>query len=167
MTSKRTAIVFILAASCAGLAAFSAPAYSQMPKSGTYSAWFGWHSYGTLADLGNGVMHWHGQFDGALRNDAGSGFMHQAAVICPGATLIVGGHAYYRGNCVLTDKDGDRATLVWQCDAKLGARCDGPMEWVGGTGKYTGITGKNTFNGGFVGAGPQGYSLWKGDWRLP
>jgi hypothetical protein len=68
-------------------------AHAQTPKGGNYSAWFGWHSYGTLTDLGNGVMHWHGQFDGALRNDTGSGFMHQAAVICPGATLIVAGHA--------------------------------------------------------------------------
>ena len=59
---------------------------------------------------------------------------------------------YYRGNCIITDKDGDRATLVWLCDAKLGERCDGPMEWVGGTGKYTGIKGNNTFNGGLVGA---------------
>jgi hypothetical protein len=147
--------------------AFASAAQAQVAKSGTYSAWFGWHSFGTLTDLGKGVMQWHGEFNGALRNDTGSGFMHHASVICPGATLIIGEHAYFRGNCIITDKDGDRATLVWLCDAKLGERCDGPMEWVGGTGKYTGIKGNNTFNGGFVGAGPQGYALWKGEWRLP
>ena len=147
--------------------ALASAAQAQITKSGTYSAWFGWHSFGTLTDLGKDVMHWHGEFNGAIRNDAGSGFLHDASVICPGATLIVGGHWYPRGNCIITDKDGDRATLVWLCDAKLGERCDGPFEWVGGTGKYTGITGKSTFNGGFVGAGPQGYSLWKGEWRLP
>jgi hypothetical protein len=152
---------------CALLMAYSGAAQAQIAKSGSYSAWFGWHSFGTLTDLGNGVMQWHGEFNGALRNDAGSGFMHDASVICPGATLIVAGQAYYRGNCIITDKDGDRATLVWLCDSKLGERCDGPMEWVGGTGKYSGIKGKSTFNGGFVGAGPQGYSLWKGEWRMP
>ena len=146
---------------------FASVAQTPIAKSGTYSAWFGWHSFGTLTDLGKGVMQWHGEFAGALRNDSGSGFMDGASVVCPGATLIVDGHAYYRGSCILTDKEGDRATLVWQTDAKVGDRGDGTMEWVGGTGKYTGIKGNNTFNGGVVGAGPQGYSLWKGEWRLP
>ena len=165
---KRFANAFLSLTLCfAAVLAFASTAQAQIAKSGTYSAWFGWHSVGTLTDLGKGVMQWHGEFDGALRNDSGSGFLHDAAVICPGATLIVGDHAYYRGHCIITDKDGDRATLVWLCDAKLGERCDGPMEWVGGTGKYVGIKGNNTFNGGFIGAGPQGYSLWKGDWRLP
>jgi hypothetical protein len=143
--------------------AFASTAQAQMAKSGTYLAWFGWHIFGTLTDLGKGVMHWHGDFNGAIRNDAGFGFMHDASVVCLGATLIVGEHAHYRGNCVITDKDGDGAMLVWLCDSKLGERCNGPMEWVDGTGKCTGIQGNNTFNGGLVGAGPQGYSLWKGE----
>ena len=158
---------FSVAVASALTLGFASTAGAQIAKSGTYSGWFGWHSVGTLTDLGGGVLQWHGEFDGALRNEAGSGFMHNAAVICPGATLIVAGHAHFRGNCIVTDQDGDRATLVWMCDAKVGERCDGPMEWVGGTGKYSGITGRNTFNGGFVGAGPQGYALWKGEWRLP
>jgi hypothetical protein len=29
----------------------------------------------------------------------------------------------------------------------LGEPCTGSMEWVGGTGKYTGIRGNNAFNG--------------------
>ena len=84
--------------------ALASAAQAQITKSGTYSAWFGWHSFGTLTDLGKDVMHWHGEFNGAIRNDAGSGFLHDASVICPGATLIVGGHAYFRGNCIITDK---------------------------------------------------------------
>jgi hypothetical protein len=166
MHASRKLIFAIFAFAIGGILSTPTEA-QQLAKSGNYSAWFGWHSFGTLTDLGKGVMQWHGEFDGALRNDTGSGFMHDASVICPGATLIVAEHAYYRGNCILTDKDGDRATLVWLCDAKVGDRCDGPMEWVGGTGKYTGIKGNNTFDGGFVGAGPQGYSLWKGEWQLP
>ena len=91
---------------------FASVAQTPIAKSGTYSAWVGWHSFGTLTDLGKGVMQWHGEFDGALRNDSGSGFLHDTSVVCPGATLIVGDHVYYRGNCIITDKDGDRATLA-------------------------------------------------------
>ena len=52
---------------------FASVAQTPIAKSGTYSAWVGWHSFGTLTDLGKGVMQWHGEFAGALRNDAGSG----------------------------------------------------------------------------------------------
>ena len=41
-----------------------------------------------LTDLGKGVMQWHGEFAGALRNDSGSGFMDGASVVCPGATNV-------------------------------------------------------------------------------
>jgi hypothetical protein len=79
------------------VALLAAPAASQqLAKSGTYSAWFGWHSSGTLTDLGKGVMQWHGEFDGALRNDAGSGFMQEASVICPRR------HPDYRGARLLS-----------------------------------------------------------------
>jgi len=144
-----------------------ANAEAQIPKQGTYTGWFGWHSFGQATDLGKGNLYWVGEFSGALANSAGSGFLHNTAIRCPGATVVVDGHAYYKGNCIVTDQDADSAFLVWDCDAKVGARCDGPMEWVGGTGKYKGIRGKHTFNGGFVGAGPEGYSVWKGEWRLP
>jgi hypothetical protein len=153
---------FALIMPCASIA------QTEIAKSGTFSLWFGWHSFGTLTDLGKGAMEWHGEFDGALRNDAGSGFMHDASAVCPGATAILNGQAYYRGSCILTDKDGDRAVLVFQCNAKVADRCvDQLQEWVGGTGKYTGIKGNITLNAGFIGAGPQGSSLWKGEWRLP
>jgi hypothetical protein len=50
---------------------FATNAQAPIAKSGTYSAWFGWHSFGTVTDLGKGVMQWHGEFDGALRNGRG------------------------------------------------------------------------------------------------
>jgi hypothetical protein len=30
-------------------------AQAQIAKSGSYSGWFGWHSFGTLTDLGGGI----------------------------------------------------------------------------------------------------------------
>ncbi|MGH8678349.1 MAG: hypothetical protein ACREUQ_08380, partial [Burkholderiales bacterium] len=43
------------------LITFAGAAQAQIAKSGTYTGWFGWHSFGTLTDLGNGVMQWHGE----------------------------------------------------------------------------------------------------------
>jgi len=45
-------------------------------------------------------------------------------------------------------------------------RVAGDFQWTGGTGKYTGIKGNNTFDAVFVTAN-SGYALQKGEWRLP
>ena len=45
-------------------------------------------------------------------------------------------------------------------------RCGG-FEWTGGTGKYEGITGGNTFHYAGIGA-TLAYSVtWEGEWELP
>ena len=146
---------------------FGPSAEAQLAKSGTYSGWFGWHSYGQTTDMGGKDSYWYGALNGAFRNDAGSGFMHNAAVICPGGGATIDGKTYVQGDCVLTDQDGDKAILIWDCAFDAQGRCPGPLTWVVGTGKYKGISGKGTFDGGFVRTGPQGYSFWKGEWKLP
>jgi hypothetical protein len=146
---------------------FGAAAQAQIAKSGTYSGWFGWHSLGETTQLQGGDLSWIGQFNGAFRNDAGSGFLHNTSVICPGALAVVGGEQYFQGNCILTDQDGDKAVLIWNCQMNAQGRCPGPLQWVGGTGKYKGIRGTGSFDGGFVFKGPQRYSFWKGDRQLP
>jgi hypothetical protein len=161
----RVCLAFVVA--MAWTLAPQSAAQAQMAKQGTYSGWFGWHSIGQFTDLGKGNLFWVGEVSGAFANSAGSGFLHNTAVRCPAANLIFNGHGFASGECVVTDQDGDIAILTWSCDAKAGTRCDGPMEWVGGTGKYQGISGKNSFNAGFVGPGPGGYSLWKGEYKLP
>ncbi len=70
------------------------------------------------------------------------------------------------GTCLITDKDGDKVFLVWTCK-NPGSGCQGTFQWTGGTGKYTGITGNNTFTGFPLPSSASGYSVWKGDWKLP
>lgn len=159
-------IIRLLVASFAALSVVGSA--NALDKSGRYSGWFGWHSFGEVVDLGDGDIYWYGAFNGAFRNDAGSGFMHNAAVKCPGVLTIINGTSYFQGNCIITDSDRDSAILTWLCEAPAGERCNGPMTWAGGTGKYQGISGSaGTFNGGMINAGPQGYSSWRGNWRLP
>ena len=87
--------------------------------------------------------------------------------ICPGATLIVEEHVYYPGATASSRIRMGTARRWSTYEAKLWRPLRRLFEWVGGTGKYTGIKGTHTLNGGFIGAGPQGYALWKGEWRLP
>jgi hypothetical protein len=69
----------------------------------------------------------------------------------------------------VTDVDGDKAFLAYKCrNPQVGvARCEGDFQWTGGTRKYTGFTGSNTFYAGAVPKTASGYSVWKGEWQLP
>jgi hypothetical protein len=50
------------------------------------------------------------------------------------------------GYCVISDPDGDQAYLKWQAQGDT-ITFPGTFEYTGGTGKYQGISGRNTFVG--------------------
>ena len=82
----------------------------------------------------------------------------------------MGGSGFaFRGNCYSTDADGDIIIFLWECAGPaqgLGpqeGRCAGAGSFLGGAGKYEGITGKVEFHGGIIGKGPHGCSIWKGE----
>jgi hypothetical protein len=109
-----------------------------------------------------------GEYTGVNLTDGGQSFLHQAAVVCPAVAVVDKGVASNQGHCIATDRDGDKAFIVWQCRSpQPGARCEGDFQWTGGTGKYTGLRGKNVFNSGVVPKTTAGYSVWKGEWQLP
>ena len=135
-------------------------------ESGTYSGFLGFHSVGTTTQLGDD-FYWHGEFSGAFRNGEGSGFMHNATVICPGVLSSVGGVWHYEGNCIFTDPAGNRAIVEWRCTRNADGDCPGPLTWLGGTGKYEGISGEGSFVGVVKLGEAQGHADWKGEWKLP
>jgi hypothetical protein len=73
--------------------------------------------------------------------------------------------AQAHGYCTVTDEDGDKAFVIWQCKGQ--PRCDGDFQWTGGTGKYTGLKGQTSFTGIPIGSTASGYSLFTGNWQLP
>ena len=110
---------------------------------------FGWFGVGTAHQIEEGHFYWVGEFSGTFFNDEGVGSMfHRAGVKCPAfydadfnnKKSIAGGY------CVITDTDGDQAYLSWQNE---GDTVSGPstFTYTGGTGKYKGISGSNTFVG--------------------
>ena len=154
-----------------GLLAGAAQA-EDLAKTGTYSGVFGWLGDGTVHELEENHIFWVGDFTGIFLNDAGKGFLHHAAVECPGADDMDFNKSTERamGYCIATDADGDKAYLIWRCEGDT-VTCPGTFEWTGGTGKYAGLTGNNTFTGI---SGPinqsgrqSGTAPWKGEWKLP
>lgn len=142
-------------------------AQAQLAKSGTFDGVAAWSSYGELTESADGSSSWHGGFKGAFLNKAGSGFLHNAALTCPGAGAGVDGRQFYQGLCVLTDADGDQAMVIWSCEFKADAVCHGDQTFVAGTGKYKGISGEMALEGRFIGETTEGVSSWKGNWQLP
>jgi len=154
-----TALVYVL-----GLGAH---AEAQLAKQGTYTSHFGWYAIGKTYELEKGHTLFQGEYSGTNFNDAGTGFLHHTSVVCPGMTEgWEGGKGESQGSCIITDQDGDKVFLVWKCN-NPGTGCQGDFQWKGGTEKYMGITGNNTFTGFPIGATSAGHSVWKGEWKLP
>lgn len=101
--------------------------------------------------------------------DSGSGFIHRTAVNCAGANDNVDGiPRLTQGYCTLTDADGDKAILVYKGEKTHGPGAGGgDFQWTGGTGKYVGLRGDNTYDFYTIGQTAQGWVIWKGAWQLP
>src|SRR5712691_4537432 len=139
-------------------------AEAELAKQGTYTGHFGWYAVGKTFEIEKEHGFWVGEFSGTVFNDAGQGFMHGTSWVCPGVNDVTNGvSTSSHGYCVVTDKDGDKAFLVW----KGGKGFEGDYQWTGGTGKYSGIKGNNTFRAFALPSTSQGYGLLKGEWQLP
>ena len=139
MKQFRAAIAATLAlVSAAAPAAFGA----EFPKSGQAE----FDTYGTWRDLSvmttslgkQGAEEGHG----ITRNGAGEGPFDEMAVHCLGLWTSVPPSSTGRWACTLVDANGDAAltTAIRDGDART-------FSFVGGTGKYQGITGGGSFQG--------------------
>lgn len=149
--------------------ALGQPAMAEsLAKKGSFSGVFSWYiSSGQNIEVEKDHIIWGGVASGPFRNDSGSGFLHGAAGACTFAGEFRKDKVTHNdGDCVATDPDGDKVTMVWKCTSCPQA---GEFQWTGGTGKYAGIKGKGAFTQ--IDAGPpggnSGWSTWKGQWELP
>jgi len=143
-------------------------AEAQLPKRGTYRGMFGASAVGTAHEIEKGHIFFVGAFSGVFFNDVANGFIDKSSVQCPGVNDIVNGlSSANHGYCIVTDKDGDKAFGVWKgkdTSPNVGA---GDFQWTGGTGKYSGITGNNTYRYTGIGTTPAYSVVWEGAWQLP
>lgn len=138
---------------------------AQLEKQGTYTSQFGWYASGKTYEVEKDHALFVGEFSGTNFNDAGRGFGHLVSVVCPGINDINKGAQTAHGYCTLTDHGGDKLFAVWKCQGS--PCCDGDFQWIGGTGKYAGISGANAFYAVTLVPTLSGYSIWKGEWKLP
>lgn len=131
---------------------------------------FGWFGVGKAHQIEEGHFYWLGEFSGTFFSDQGAGgLFHLAGVRCPAYyDLDVNkDRAQAAGYCIITDLDGDQAYATWKNanpSTKPGSPGPGTFEYTGGTGKYSGISGKNRFVGiiqvNWADGTTSGYSTW-------
>ena len=117
-------------------AAFSFAPAAELPKTGKYSAHFGWVFKGDVQEMAAHRTVSVGMVDGVIFNDAGKGFMHKARVDCALMNDVNQGRANAQGTCVIMDADGDKVFLEWKCTGAMPA-CPGDERFVGGPGNTT------------------------------
>jgi len=106
------------------------------------------------------------ELTGLSHNDKGSGMFHDLGMRCMGFIDVVGGKASSIGRCVEVDADGDQIFSTFENKGGAGAHL-----LIGGTGKYTGISGRQDFSGVRIVKAPEGASVMviplKVKWTLP
>ncbi len=80
---------------------------------------------------------------------------------------LTGDKGIAHGVCVVTDKDDEKAFIVWNGTIDPDTEFNGEYQWTGGTGKYSGINGNNTFRAMGIGATTEGLGALRGEWQLP
>jgi hypothetical protein len=116
---------------------------------------------GRVYEMEKGHTYWIGEFVGICFNNKGKGSLFdQAEVRCFGFNDVDANNKRIKqgGHCVSTDADGDHAYSTWEANDTLGFEVKGTLDYTGGTGKYNGITGKNTYRA-------VGYGLGRGLWN--
>jgi hypothetical protein len=113
-----------------------------------------------------GHVYWVGEQSGIFSNDKGKGSLFDLAGIkCPGFVDLDFNNKKAKGNgsCIISDATGDQAFLSWQAEGDP-VNFHGTFEYTGGTGKYKGITGHNTYTGRVQVNWPDGtsslYAVW-------
>jgi hypothetical protein len=141
-------------------------AAQQSAKSGKYTGKFIYHAVagaGQTCELEKGHVFFLGPAHGVFLNDIAKSFLDKTEVICPLLQDIVGGLVIAgHGYCIMTDKDGDKAFLVWEGKNTAPGTGGGPFKWTGGTGKYSGLQGNNTFHYTAIGKTQAFVGVWEG-----
>lgn len=155
------------------LALVAGGAHAQaMPKKGSFTGKFGWYAVGKVTELEKGRLFFTGEFSGVFFNDKAGGVMDGIGVQCPGVNEIIfgadGAKSTANGVCTLIDPDGDRIYSRWAISGSFPVGTE-PADWefTGGTGKYTGIKGKNKFQCVNNPAASTGYCKWWVNYELP
>ena len=143
----------------------------QLSKSGKFTGKYASHQVAEVAqtyELEKGHLYFLGRSHGVFFNDVADGFLDKTEVTCAIANDLVDGvSTAINGHCIITDKDGDKVFTVYEGKGNAPGIIAGSNQLTGGTGKFTGIQGNNTFHVTAIGKTLSSWIVWEGEWRLP
>jgi hypothetical protein len=137
---------------------------------------------------GTGRVYWTGTFDvlpmgkelvqmnyegyGVQVSDTGKGLFHNATTHVVGGLLGVKGvYENDSGLITYTRPDGDQIFLTYKCSGTMGKSAKGTVTFVGGTGKFVGVTGTGEFTRHSLRPPAKGvfasFAVTKSSWKLP
>lgn len=135
----------------------------DLAKSGSIRWHTGWKNSGETLNVAEGHVQGHGSAIGTSFNDNGRGPLHVGPAECVYTFYARGDTVENKGYCAFGDGDGDRIFTEW-----TGTGSSGTNVIVGGTGKYTGITGSGPWRGAeAVGNNGGWVTFQRLDYRLP
>ncbi len=125
---------------------------AQSAKSGTFLFYVGAQTSGTVLQLEENHIFWHGSIKGWGHNPTGD-FLKNHRWECYATNDIKNGMADANGYCTITDPDGDNIFVKFSGKYKAADPFTGVGLFYGGTGKYEGISGRNNFQCNSIGDG--------------
>ena len=146
----------------------TATSAQQFPKSGSISWHTGWKIAAEAMTVAEGHLEGHGTAVGTSFNDKGAGPLHLGAAECVVAFFVIKGSGSNVGYCSFGDADGDRIFTEFTGNVGLPNGYDeGTNVISGGTGKYSGITGRGPWKCKTVGGNGGIQCAQRLDYRLP
>jgi hypothetical protein len=143
----------------------------QLPKSGKFTGKYASHQVPEVAqtyELEKDHVFFLGRSHGVFLNDVADGFLDKTEVTCALVNEIVDGvSTAINGHCIITDKDGDKVFTAYEGKGSAPGIIAGTNQLTGGTGKFTGIQGNNTFHVTSIGKTLSSWIVWDGEYRLP
>ena len=134
MTRIESAIVAAFAAALVVAAAATARAQGKEMKVENWNCWGG--TAILIAPVKDTVLATY-QLTGTTRSVTPGGFLDGSSFECIGSSEVIAGAVNMAGHCLVVDKTGDK---VWGRTTRN--KDEDSFVYLGGTGKYQGITGK-------------------------
>ncbi len=150
-------------------AAFGASALAgELPKQGTYSTSWTFSGPYTAIEIGEDQWAWSSTFTVIMWNDAGEGFWHDMSGNCVSmASEAEDAPVADSGYCRYEDADGNTLVEYWYETGEG----KGTATFLGGTGKYAGVQGTDTYEFVLTPDAPEGtfngYGHSEGSYTLP
>ena len=129
----------ILAAAMAS----AAPAFAADPFPASGAAKLAAYSVcrsAVIVDMGPVGSNFSAECTGIVKTRDGSKLLDNLAIRCMEESKARPEGYAFTGTCIQTDGDGDKIFMIYEGPE------GGAVTWIGGTGKYQGITGKGTWS---------------------